>query len=257
MPATTSTGNTAPAATSGAPPPSNATDWAYAILLGLGIDPTGKTNSVNALLAQMHVEDPTMTYLVGKNNPLAVTNPGGTAVPGNSAGVQEYGNWTTGLAATVADIKANPSMLSALQNNSSCQQYGGAVAQSAWEGKGGTNASYGASVASACSAPAVQNAESGSAFAQWLANNPNVGPDILSQVGTPIASAATGAVSDATSVATFLGDLTNPAKLRRVGTFALGAALFIIGLAGFISTTKEGQKVISQGESAAAAAAVA
>jgi hypothetical protein len=250
----------APASTTavtGAPAPSNAVDWAYAILLGLGIDPTGKGNSVNALLAQMNLEDPSMTYLTGRSNPLASTNSTGTD-PGNPS--QSYATWTEGLAATVADLEANPAAVAALKSNASCQQYGAALAASNWEGGGagkGDNPSYGMSVASRCSAPAVQNAESNSAFAQWVANNPNVGPDILSQVGGPIASAASSTVSDTAAIATFLGDLTNPTKLRRVGLFALGAAVFVIGLAGFISTTKEGQKIMSEGESAAAVAAVA
>ena len=244
------------------PPPENASDWANAILLGLGINPEANNGaSLNALIAQMHVEDPSLSYLSSPtvNNPLAVTNSGGTPIPGNSAGVQSYSNWLTGLAATIADIKANPAMLAALQNGSSCQQYGGAVAKSNWEGKGGTNASYGAGVASACNLPAVKNATSNSAFGQALANS-NLAPNILSELGNPAlgaAGVAASAVSDTASIATVLGDLTDPTKLRRVGVFALGAVIFLIGMAGFISTTKEGQKVISQGESAASVAALA
>jgi hypothetical protein len=255
MPTTTPTAT--PAATTGAPSPITATDWAYAILLGLGIDPTNKGNSITALIAQMHAEDNTLTYLTSKNNPLAVTNAGGTPIPGNSAGVQEYSTWQQGLTATVTDIKANPAMLSALQNNSSCQQYGGAVAKSTWEGSGGNNASYGASVAGSCNAPDVQSNMASSAFGTWLANNPNIGPDIVSQLGGAAESAATSTTSDLAALGTLASDLTNGAWWKRVGLFALGAGIFVIGLAGFISTTKEGQKVVSQGESAAAVAAVA
>ena len=113
MPATNTQGATAavtpatpapgaPAVTS-LPTPVTATDWAYAILLGLGITPNA--NNLQALIAQMQFEDPTLNYLTGHNNPLAVTNPGGTVIPGNPDGVQGYSSWLTGLAATVATLR--------------------------------------------------------------------------------------------------------------------------------------------------------
>jgi Lysozyme like domain len=58
-------------------------------------------------------------------------------------------------------------------------------------------------------------------------------------------------------LATIEKDLTSSAWWKRIGVFALGGALFIVGLMGFLSTTNEGKKVISEGESAAALAAVA
>ena len=267
MPATNTQGATAavtpatPApgapAVSSLPTPVTATDWAYAILLGLGITPNA--NNLQALIAQMHVEDNTLTYLTARNNPLAVTNPGGTPIPGNSAGVQQYSNWLTGLAATVTDIKANPAMLAALQNNSSCQQYGGALAKSNWEGGGAGNANnpgYGASVAASCNASAVASNSASDAFGQALANS-NLGPNIISQLGNPALAVAGGVASLSSLETKFLGDLTSAVWWKRVGIFAGGGALFVIGLVGFLSTTNEGKKVISEGKSAAEVAAVA
>jgi hypothetical protein len=263
--ATNSSGATAPVSSvPGAPslatipPPQNASDWAYAILLALGINPNANNGApLTALIAQMHVEDPTLGYLSSPsvNNPLAVTNPGGTPIPGNPDGVQSYSNWLTGLDATVTDIKANPAMLAALQSGASCQQYGGAVAKSNWEGGGSGNVNnpgYGAAVASACTIPAVQNAESDSAFDQAIANS-NLGPDIISALGNPALDVG-GAVAAATeSVPSFLALLTS----SRTWIFVGGAVVALVGLVGFLSTTKEGQKVVSQGEGAAKIAALA
>ena len=66
-----------------------------------------------------------------------------------------------------------------------------------------------------------------------------------------------GALGWTTELGTLLGDLTSTTWWKRVGVFTLGAALFVVGLAGFIATTKEGQKVVSEGTSAATLAAVA
>jgi hypothetical protein len=261
--ATNSTGATAPATpVPGAPPvstlptPVTAADWAYAILLALGINPNANNGApLTALIAQMHVEDPSLTYLTSKNNPLAVTNAGGTPIPGNSAGVEEYSNWLTGLSATVTDIKNNPAMLAALQSGASCQQYGGAVAKSNWEGGGAgqvNNPGYGASVAASCNDPAVQNNSTSDAFGQALANS-NLGPDIISELGNPALDVG-GAVAAATeSVPSFLALLTS----SRTWIFVGGAVVALVGLVGFLSTTKEGQKVVSQGEGAAKIAALA
>jgi hypothetical protein len=57
----------------------------------------------------------------------------------------------------------------------------------------------------------------------------------------------------ADELGTLLGDLTNAQWWERVGLFAAGAALVIVGIVVFISTTKTGQKV----ESDAAVAALA
>jgi hypothetical protein len=138
------------------PAPTTKADWAYALLVSLGIDPSKNPNSVAALIAQQNVEGTTGSLF---NNPLAVTAPlftGATRVPGNSAGVIHYATWQDGVTANAVFMTSyDPQLVRALAANSTPSQYGAVLQNSNWEGLGGNtygpNVSYGKAVAGASS----------------------------------------------------------------------------------------------------------
>ena len=59
------------------------------------------------------------------------------------------------------------------------------------------------------------------------------------------------------SIGSVISDVTNPASWRRLGIFAGGAALFVIGLALFVSTTDTGKTIETQAANGAVMAAFA
>lgn len=141
------------------PAPTNATEWAYAILLTLGIDPTKNTNSVADLAAQINLEQGSNN--VSGFNPLNSTQKEGSSVGGGSQGnIQRYTNWQDGLQGNVAVLlQSNQSPIyQALVNNATISQYATAVGNAHWitTANGGPNQSYGLAIASRYNAMAKQ-----------------------------------------------------------------------------------------------------
>lgn len=133
------------------PTPTNATEWAYTLLLAMGIDPAKNQNSLWDLTAQINYEWGS-NAVVG-NNPLASTKQEpSSGTPINSVGVQSYGNWLDGVAGNV-EVLQQPNMAAmykALQSNATITDYQAALGKSCWEGCGnglGPNIAYGQGVA--------------------------------------------------------------------------------------------------------------
>lgn len=234
------------------PPPQTQTDWAVAILLALGINPS--PGAIQALIAQMHVEGMALTY----NNPLAITNPAPSAspLPGNPAGVQTYSNWLDGLAGTVADIQANPTLIEELQAASpSCAGYAAALARATWEGSSpGANSAYANSVGQSCGTPVPALS---AAWQQWLSKTPGWIQAIGAAIADAAKAAATAPLAAASVLEQFYKDVTNVGFWKRVALGAGGILLFGIGLVIFLSSTKEGEKVTGDLGEAAPVAALA
>ena len=212
-------------AQSQAPAPQTASDWAVAILYALGIEPS--PGRVQALVAQMRLEDNTLTYLTGKNNPLAVTNANyasASPLPNNSAGVQQYGDWIDGLAATVTDIQANPGLIAELQSGGvTCASYAVALKGATWEGyQSAPNQQYGANVGNLCNQkpPGLS-----SAWADYI--NSRSGAVIETGLSAALGKVQSGVDTAAKAVASGTG------FLRFLDAFA--AKLGAIGWAGLAS----------------------
>ena len=132
--------------------PQTKADWAYAILVALGIDPNTHPGSVQALIAQQNAEGTTGALW---NNPLAVGPNGKIQFSGtktqNSDGVLSFQNWQDGLTANAIFMMINdPALVSNLQGQTSVQSYGKELESNDWEALGGSsnplNVNYGAAV---------------------------------------------------------------------------------------------------------------
>jgi Transglycosylase-like domain len=75
--------------------------------------------------------------------------------------------------------------------------------------------------------------------------------------GVNVGGEYTGLTGLEQGIDTLLGDLTSAGFWERLGLFVAGAVLVVVGIVVFISTTKTGQKVESEGTQAAELAAVA
>lgn len=238
------------------PTPANATDWAYILLALLNIDPTTHEQSIADLAAQINLEQGSNTVTNG--NPLNL-GPGTT-----------YPNWLDAAEATVNTINANPAMLSALKSNASIGTYATALGNSNWEGGGAgaqVNKSYGLDVAARYNA--MVNKTGGYSFANFSTDYASYitglaggGPGVLDDIEAALKSVPEGAAQTATDaldpswigeLGTLLGDLDSASFWKRIGIFALGAVLALVGLGVFISTTKPGQEAESVGALAVAA----
>lgn len=109
-------------------------DFAIAVLLAIGA-PVNSAN-VSALLSWMNAEGGNWNN-TARYNPLNTTLPynGSTTMSGgNSAGVQAYGSWADGLAATVRTLNGGyyAAIIAALKNSAGCGAVAGAVASSPW-----------------------------------------------------------------------------------------------------------------------------
>src|SRR5579864_565085 len=131
------------------PAPQTKADWAYVVLLSLGIDPTKNPNSVADLIAQQNAEGTTGNLW---NNPLAVTGPVlSGAKKENGDGVLSFATWQDGATANAIFMTQNdPQMVKALAANDPLKTYASVVSGSDWEALGGAtnalNVNYGKSV---------------------------------------------------------------------------------------------------------------
>lgn len=211
-------------------------EWAEVLLQDMGVPVT--QNNVNNILMWMSAESTSSSWLA-TNDPLNLRN---TA----EGGAFSFPDVQSGIAATASNLQSGdngyPVIVAALQQNANPQTFIQAVAASNWD----ATHYEGTDFIKGLDGPLI-------AYATSTGGNPT---GLVGQVedAVPGASTAASALSD---LGTIAGDLSSAAWWKRVGVFALGAAIFTIGLVGFISTTKPGQRIVSEGESAAAVAAVA
>jgi hypothetical protein len=221
--------------------PINKAEWAFALLVGLGINPVTHPNSVIDLIAQQNVEGTTGNLW---NNPLASSQrlPGSTTK--NSDGVQAYAKWQDGVTGsdTLLLASRNSAALTALQNNASLSDYGKALESSDWEGLGGSsyapNVSYGEAVGS-------NGAKGGGSLsAAYTAFDPT---GILGQIETGVVAGVLGpggvAITDAAGVtnidpwtsaeggAAILKWLGIPSiNWKVIGWFTIAVSMILIGI---------------------------
>ncbi len=252
--------NTAPAPSSSSPSTSSSSagtpgpqQWADAILAGLGA-PITPTNE-NLIIAWQKVEGQwTATgpfAATAQNNPLNIeSTPAGA--PSGKQICDAAGNCTLafasaaeGVAATVAFIQQyQPAIASALQS-SNPNAFLSAVA-----GWNPGSPSYANQIATAFGSSAQ--------LTGWLKTVEN---GLGAITGISGITGLFGSVGSITSTLTYVEDVTkhvlDPTWWKRVALGAAGIALFLVGLAVFLSTTQEGQKATSEASSAAELAPLA
>jgi hypothetical protein len=160
--------------------------------------------------------------------------PGGTIVQEWGVDVQTFPTVDAGINATVNQFVYNSSLVKVLDNSGSASMFGGALSNSGW-----SSASY----ANATTFPTISPFTGSSALpvpitaaeAKTLAGYATGQATIKAQ--NPVA-VVKSAVSDVTSIAGLIGDITNPTTLKNVGIFVLGLGLAGVGLLIFFSQTK-------------------
>lgn len=211
------------------------TDFAIALLVGLGAPVNGA--NVSGLLSWMNAEgghwNNTATY-----NPLNTTLPYGgssTMSGGNTAGVQAYGSWADGLAATLRTLNGGSryaSIISALKSTSGCSTLAGAVAASPW-GTGGYSCNKSVTDAQVAQAQADPGASitpttggSGGASATDVLN---LGPVLASGAYGILGLSGKAATSTAGAVATPIYNDFKKFSLISLG-IAAGLGLVVYGI---------------------------
>lgn len=201
------------------PAPSNASEWAYALLLTMGIDPATHTNSLWDLTAQINYE--WGGNAVEGNNPLASTQrEASSGTPINSVGVQSYGNWLDGIAGNVSVLQQSnmTPMYKALQNNASIADYAAALGKACWEGCANG------------SAPNVAYGQGVQDRFMSMLNGSEGGFAPLSQAYIDYASGGQTGFKIGSPSGPGIGDL--PAAVAGVTSTAAGSALDKLGLGG-------------------------
>jgi hypothetical protein len=196
--------------------------WSYALDLEHALNvPQSDPNTI-AILAWMKAEGTSAKF-----NPLATTQtrPGSTTLPGNSAGVQEFKTWADGVSATAQTVKAYPSIVSALQAQDP-QQVAVAVGRSgAWGSDQHLIASIAAGWGNGHGGGVIQ------AIGYGGSTIPGAGGGSIGVGDIPVVGGiVNGVANTATSVASFLGALTERSTWLRIAEIVAGLALGLGGL---------------------------
>jgi hypothetical protein len=208
-------------------------EWAEIVLGDLGVPVT--QNNVDNLLVWMAAENNASSWLSG-NDPLNVRN---TAAGGDF----QFDTVQDGIGATVSTIE-QPNMapiLNALQLDASLPSFTAAVVSTPWDA-----GHYAGTGFAAGTDQPLQ------AYATGTGGNPT---GLLGQATSDVAGGGLGGIGAVlTPLGTLLEDVTSTSWWERIGIFGLGAAVFLIGLVGFIATSDTGQKVESTAVQAGTAA---
>lgn len=166
--------------------------------------------------------------------------PGGHIVNEWGVNVQVFDSVEQGYSAYVGQLKANPALLAALNNDVSPAMFGGALSQSGW-----SSASYANPTAFPKLVPFQGLGAVGGQGLTWSASK---GAAAVVNAGKTV---ATDIVKPITSTAAFLAKITNPTTLKNVGIFVAGAGLAGVGLLIFFSQTKTAKGVVEAVEAVA------
>lgn len=250
------------------PAPSNASEWAYALLLAMGIDPATHQNSLWNLTAQINFEAGSNS--VPGNNPLASTQPEGSSVGGGTQGnIQQYSNWLDGLQGNISVLEQSNQkpLYDALVSNASIADYATALGKACWEGcadGAAPNIAYGQGVQDrfmamlngqsggfAALSQAYQTFPSGGSTTGKLIPTPGPGVgDLPSAVGG-VASTAAGSALDKLGLGgldTIVNDLLHGFGIGWKGVLTIIGGILLIGVAVVIMLRRQ----VAEGAEAAA-----
>lgn len=200
------------------PAPTNASEWAYALLITMGINPATHQNALWNLAAQINLEQG--SNAVSGNNPLNSTQPEGGSVGGGTQGdIQNYPTWLDGLQGNISVLQQSnqKSLYNALVNNDDITDFAAALGQADWEGGGSGapgNVQYGLSVEDRFNSMLKGGSNSFAALSSGYLNYPSGG----------------AAVPTINLPGPGIGDL--PAATVGVASTAAGSALSKLGLGG-------------------------
>lgn len=256
------------------PTPTNPAEWAYTLLLTMGIDPATHQNSLWDLTAQINYEWGGNS-VVG-NNPLASTQPeASSGTPINSIGVQNYGTINDGILGNVSVLQQSnmAPILKALQDNASISDYANALAAGSWEGNNpaasSANAAYGQGVEARYNAmlkggeggfPALGTAfqdyksggqipKIGSPGGPGIGDIPQAAAGITSTLGQDIAKD----VPWFGGIDTFFSDILGGFGIGWKAVLTIIGGILLIGVALILLFRKQESKVIVAAPAAAAA----
>jgi hypothetical protein len=215
--------------------------WQYAVAVLDGINApapaltdttpsAGSVQNVWAMLAWMKAEGSSARF-----NPLDTTQreSGSTTYPGNSAGVQEYTSWDSGVKATVSTLQNGRygGIIDAFRGTKGCQAIAQAVGQSPWGTSGSLMGSVAAGWGNGSGPLTIQGIGYAGGQVAGVSGG-NIGPDLGSIAGH-VKDAITSPLSWGAAIAAFLGKLLDRQTwirlLEIVGALILGVAgLFVL-----------------------------
>ena len=177
---------------------------------------------------------------------------GGTVVPEFGIYVQKFNSVADGINATASQLlqpNAAPT-IAALQNNAPASVFGASLASGAWGGASYANASTFPTLSSAIIQGSGENATTVNPTGT-LGQINNTLKNVPGVAGSE--TVVKDAVGGVTSVAGFIGKITNPSNLKNVGIFMAGMALTVTGLVILFSASKQGKAIEGTAIKAAAA----
>jgi hypothetical protein len=201
--------------------------WTFAadVLDKVNVTTQGQAGQVNivTMLAWQKAEGTSAKF-----NPYATTQreQGSTTLPGNSSGVQEYTSFDQGVQATAATLQNGSygPILAALRSGAGAQAVAQAVGRSPWGTDGQLMGQVAAGWGNGQGAGVIQSIGYGGS------NVPGVGGSIGVGDIPVVGGIVHGVASTATSVASFLGALTERSTWLRVAEIIAGLALGLGGL---------------------------
>lgn len=202
--------------------------WSFAgdVLDAIGVTTSGQDGQANivTMLAWQKAEGTSAKF-----NPYATTQreQGSTTLPGNSSGVQEYTSWHDGVAATATTLQNGSygAILQALRSGAGAQAVAQAVGRSPWGTNGQLMGQVAAGWGNGRGAGVIQSIGYGGSSV------PGAGGGSIGVGDIPIVGGVVnGITSTATSVASFLGALTERSTWLRIAEIVAGLALGLGGL---------------------------
>jgi hypothetical protein len=195
--------------------------WSYASDVLGAVNAPGSQPNIIALLAWMKAEGGSAKF-----NPMNTTQTAPGATDYNSAGVKNYTSWNQGVNATASTLQNGSygDVLAALRGNRGPQAVAQAVGRSPWGTNGQLMGQVAAGWGNGSGAGVIQALGYGGSSVAGVGSSIGVGDIPI------VGGAIQGAVSATTSVASFLGALTERNTWLRIAEIVAGLALGLGGL---------------------------